>query len=300
MDVEKNSLGNLKNEDSEQKGGAFFASVPRSVAKAPSPKFHQKKGGKQPALLRSVIRRYNRDRMMAELQRFARQSPERVRQFKYDGLISCLNVIEALLHHVNLKSWLVFLSLTVWAEEAGLATRSKSGRMSITRAFRALVWLGRFGIVNIKRTRYDKQAGIRLPVFVQVTKTFWQLCGAAPDRMIEERKRLCLESGIQPEDEEILALARQQWREYCEIATADNSLKAKMKAAAILERRNGEREAKKQAKEEARARRTPSKAPDMAFYLAGIPSRLHAGITCLSHAMAIYQLYNKPGKPPTR
>ena len=271
---------------------------PYSVAKAPNPTYTRKIGGKLPALLNAAIRRYNRDRAMETLQRMARQSRDRVRQFKMDGLISCLQVLDALLHHVNLKSWLVFLSLTTWAAEAGLATRSKAGRLSITRAFRALVWLGRFGIVEIKRTRYDKKAGIRLPVFVRVTKLFWELCGASADRMLAERTRLCLDANLSPEDDAVRDLARQQWREFCELATADNSLKAKMKAAAINQRRQDEREARKKAKEEAKQRRTPAKAPTMAFYLAGIPERLHAGITCLTHAEAIYNLYNKPSKPP--
>lgn len=186
------------------------------------------------------------------------------------------------------------LSLSKWAEEAGLATRSKPGRLSVTRAFRALVWLGRFGIVEIKHTKWDAEAGIRLPVFVRVTKLFWELAGSSPAVMLEERERLCKAEGLSADEQAIVALARQQWREYCELATRDKNQFARLKAAKIKQRRDDERKAKKEAKIKALARRTPKKAPTMAFYLSGIPERLHAGITNMSHAQAIWELYNKP------
>ena len=272
----------------------------KSVANAPSPVFRAKTRIQQPALLRSVIKRYSREKAMRALQTFARQSPWRVRQFKYDGLTSCLNVIDALLYHVNLRTWLVFTSLTTWATEAGLSTRSAAGRKNITRAFRALIWLERFGLVEIRRTKYLRDAGIRLPVFVRVTSLFWQFCGTAPALMLGERQRLCQKAGLSHDDEAVLAQARQQWREYCEIATADNDKRNRLKSARLRQKRAAEKAAKKADKEKALSTRIPPKAPDMAFYLAGIPERLHPGIMNLAHAQAIYELYNKPDKPPTR
>jgi hypothetical protein len=272
----------------------------KSVANAPTPVFREKTRSQKPAQLCAVIKCYSREKAKAGLQTFARQSVWRVRQFKYDGLISCLNVIDALLHHVNLRTWLVFLSLTTWANEAGLATRSAPGRKSITRAYRALIWLERFGLVEIRRTKYLRDAGIRLPVFVRVTPLFWQFCGVSPARMLEERKRLCENAGLSHEDEAILAQARQQWREYCEIATADNAKRNRLKAIRIREMREAakaarkEREARK--KEADFARLTDEE--KMAFYLAGIPEASRASITSLYIARAVYELYNKPGEPP--
>lgn len=81
-------------------------------------------------------------------------------------------------YHLNIISGSVPVSFTTMAKEAGLATTSKAGNLSITRATRAMQDLAAYGVITYKLL-WDKVTRQYFPADIQVTDRFFDMVGSS-------------------------------------------------------------------------------------------------------------------------
>lgn len=81
-------------------------------------------------------------------------------------------------YHLNIISGHVPVSFTTMAVETGLATTSRAGNLSITRATRAMQDLAAYGVITYKLL-WDKVTRQYFPADIQVTDRFFDMVGSS-------------------------------------------------------------------------------------------------------------------------
>jgi incFII family plasmid replication initiator RepA len=81
-------------------------------------------------------------------------------------------LLQGLSFHYDPLANRVQRSITNLAIECGLATESKSGNLSITRATRALKFIAELGLITYQ-TEYDPEIGCNIPTDITFTPAFF-------------------------------------------------------------------------------------------------------------------------------
>ncbi|EAA8475143.1 incFII family plasmid replication initiator RepA [Salmonella enterica] len=96
-------------------------------------------------------------------------------------------LLQGLCFHYDPLANRVQRSITNLAIECGLATESKSGNLSITRATRALKFLAELGLITYQ-TEYDPQIGCNIPTDVTFTPTLFSALDVSEVAVLAARR----------------------------------------------------------------------------------------------------------------
>ncbi|HAT1583124.1 TPA: incFII family plasmid replication initiator RepA, partial [Raoultella ornithinolytica] len=96
-------------------------------------------------------------------------------------------LMQALCFHYDPLANRVNATITTMAMECGLATESKKGHLSITRATRALKSLAEDTGLITYETTFDEEIGCNLPSNIQFTPALFDMLDISPEALASER-----------------------------------------------------------------------------------------------------------------
>lgn len=120
--------------------------------------------------------------------RLWKESANRQRGFNLHLKRSIQSGCEALAFHANLLTGVVHSSCTKMSDMCGLSTTGPSGKKSISRFTRMIDVLEEFNLVKTERI-WDREQGMWIPKLIQVTPTFWEVCGISQIRLNGEQRK---------------------------------------------------------------------------------------------------------------
>lgn len=178
--------------DRSVSSGSTFSLKSQRVCyvKNPNPVFVPPKHHKpRPQLLRKAANFVN-NRRVASWEGFPLLRPlaDRQRRFNEHRARALQAVVAALIHHVDLVSWLVESSCEGMADLCGLSTVSDAGNKSITRFTRAIDDLEEHGIVTCEKI-WDRVMGCWIPKMITVTELFWRMIGISPEEALAAQQQ---------------------------------------------------------------------------------------------------------------
>ncbi|HHG6806021.1 TPA: RepA family replication protein, partial [Klebsiella pneumoniae] len=153
------------------------------------------------------------------------------------GLETLCELLLAILDDLDFRDWQTRHNLETLAERAGLATRSQSGHVSISRASRGcdrLVWLNAIITEKAPFNPYDARCACK---HIEVTEDFFAILGVPLKQVYRERARLLnvdQNEVIHSGDQRLIAIKVENWMR---------------KAAAGLARMKSKRDAARQLKQ---------------------------------------------------
>jgi incFII family plasmid replication initiator RepA len=110
-----------------------------------------------------------------------KRRPPRLRCLAIDALLP------GLCFHYDPLANRVQSSITTLAMECGLATESKAGNLSITRATRALKFLAELGLLTYQ-TEYDKDIGCNIPTDITFTPALFETLDVSESSVLAARR----------------------------------------------------------------------------------------------------------------
>lgn len=141
--------------------------------------------GQRPAFIRKLVN-YASKRKVCYWEGFRALWPidpatlkpiHRQRHFNLHRARAIQAVVIGIAHHLNIVTGIVKgASIELLAHQCGLATKSKAGNESITRASRAIITLEQFGVLRCEKV-WDKTAGTWIPKLIEITPLFLDMCG---------------------------------------------------------------------------------------------------------------------------
>lgn len=108
------------------------------------------------------------------------QRIERQRHFNKHRARAICALTHAMCYHLHIASGTIPACFTTLANEAGLATVSKAGNLSITRATRAAHTLAAWGLISTS-SFWDKVTKQYFPAEIEVTELFFDFIGVGAD-----------------------------------------------------------------------------------------------------------------------
>ena len=188
-------------------------------------------------LIRSLATPAGRLKITAELRRRIRYNKYWVNEANRFGLETLCELLLAILDDLDFRDWQTRHNLETLAERAGLATRSQSGHVSISRASRGcdrLVWLNAIITEKAPFNPYDARCACK---HIEVTEDFFAILGVPLKQVYRERARLLnvdQNEVIHSGDQRLIAIKVENWMR---------------KAAAGLARMKSKRDAARQLKQ---------------------------------------------------
>ena len=141
--------------------------------------------GQRPAFIRKLVN-YASTRNVCFWEGFRAMWPvdpvtlkpiHRKRRFNLHRARAIQAVVLGIAHHMNIVTGIVKgASIELLAHQCGLATKSKAGNESITRASRAVITLEQFGVLKCEKV-WDNTAGTWIPKLIEITPLFLDMCG---------------------------------------------------------------------------------------------------------------------------
>lgn len=187
--------------------------------------------------IRSLATPAGRQKIKAELRRRIRHNRYWVNEANKYGIETLCELMLAILDDLDLRDWQTRHNLETLAERAGLATRSQSGHVSISRASRGcdrLVWLNAIITEKAPFNPYDARCACK---HIEVTEDFFAILGVPLKQVYRERARLLnvdQNEVIHSGDQRLIAIKVENWMR---------------KAAAGLARMKSKRDAARQLKQ---------------------------------------------------
>lgn len=188
-------------------------------------------------LIRSLATPAGRQKITAELRRRIRHNKYWVNEANRFGLETLCELLLAILDDLDLRDWQTRHNLETLAERAGLATRSQSGHVSISRASRGcdrLVWLNAIITEKAPFNPYDARCACK---HIEVTEDFFAILGVPLKQVYRERARLLNvdhNEVIHSGDQRLIAIKVENWMRKAAAGLA--RMKSKRDAARQLKR----------------------------------------------------------------
>lgn len=148
------------------------------------------------------------------------QRIERQRHFNKHRARAIRALVHAMVYHLHIVSGTIPACFTTLAKEAGLATVSKAGNLSITRATRAAQTLAAWGLIQYKLI-FDKVTKQYFPAEIEVTELFFDFVGVGADafKKAQNQQLAWLNSGLLKKGEVAISFTearRRQKQQYME------------------------------------------------------------------------------------
>lgn len=169
------------------------------------------------------------------------QRIERQRHFNKHRARAICALAHAMCYHLHIASGTIPACFTTLANEAGLATVSKAGNLSITRATRAAHTLAAWGLIQYKLI-WDKVTKQYFPAEIEVTELFFDFIGVGADafKRAQNQQLAWINRGLLKKGEAAISLTearRRQKQQYIETTwkrrKASQEMKKIQKAAKV-------------------------------------------------------------------